>query len=298
MKPCVLALGFFDGVHLGHAQLLKRVRQIADSMSITAAAITFDRHPASFLHGSNTPLINTVSERIELMKREYLIDEVYVLSFDEGLSTVPWKEFACMVQHTYGAKHIICGYDYRFGAGGEGTAEKLADFCEKNGIGFDVIDAVLLDGTTVSSTHIRKLLLQGKVQEAQLFLGHPHFISGTVVEGRKVGRTMGIPTANLCISSEILIPQKGVYAARAFIEGEAYPAVVNIGTRPTFCGKTITIEPWILDFDRDIYGKEISLALYSYIRDEQKFESKEALQAEILRNAHTVRELLKERGNI
>ena len=298
MNQRVIALGFFDGVHVGHAQLLQKVRQIADAKSLTAAAITFDRHPASFLSGISTPLINTVSERIELMKRKYLIEEVHVLPFDEKLSAIPWQEFADMVRNHYQAKHIVCGYDYRFGANGEGAAEKLADYCAKNDIGFDMIEAVRLNGTTVSSTHIRSLLIQGNMQEAQIFLGHPHLISGIVVDGRKVGRTMGIPTANLSISPEVLLPKNGVYAARAFIDDRVYPSVVNIGTRPTFLGQSVTIEPWILDFDQDIYGKHISLALYAYIRNEKKFESKEALQAEILRNAHTTRELLKEQGGI
>jgi len=293
MKPCVLALGFFDGVHIGHGRLLRRVRQIADARNITAAAITFDRHPASFLSGVHTPLINTVSERVLLMEQQYGIDEVYVLTFDDAFCSIPWQDFAQMIRAQYGAEHIVCGFDYRFGAKGEGTPRYMAQFCEENGIGFDAIGAVELEGTVVSSTYIRAALQDGRMQEACRFLGHPHLLSGTVVGGCRIGRTLGIPTANMQIAESILLPKCGVYAARANVEGECYPAVVNIGMRPTFDGKTLTVEPWLLDFDRDIYGKEITLELFSYLREERRFETKEALQTEIYRNEKTVRELWK-----
>ncbi len=295
MKPCVLALGFFDGVHLGHGALLNKVRALADDMNICAAAITFDRHPASFLTGRKTPLLNTVSEREALIKTLYKLDEVCILPFDETLSKTPWLKFAQMLRDDFVAKHLVCGHDYRFGAKGEGNAKTLAEFCRDHQMGFDMIDQVCMNGTPISSTHIRNLLAKGEVRQAEQFLAHPHLLSGFVVDGRKVGRTLSIPTANLDVCEDVMLPKHGVYAAEAFFENERHAAVVNIGTRPTFEGETVTVEPWLLDFSGDLYGKKITLALYDYLREERKFATKEELAAEVRRNAQTTRELLKKR---
>jgi len=236
--------------------------------------------------------LNTVSERVHLMKLLYSVDEVYVLPFDESLSTMPWEPFAQMLMQEFQAKHIVCGHDYRFGAKGEGNAEKMADFCRQNQIGFDRIEQVCLDGVPISSTYIRTLLLQGEVSAAERFLGHPHLLSGEVVGGKKVGRTLGIPTANLQLSNDVIVPKNGVYAAETFFDAECYVSVVNIGNCPTFQGQTVTIEPWLLDFSGDLYGKHITLALHAYLREERKFDTKEALQKEVHSNAKTARALL------
>ena len=293
MKSCVLALGFFDGVHLGHGGLLKKARQRADALGICAAALTFDRHPASLITGAPTPLLNTASERAELMRSLYGMDEVCVLPFDEAMRSLPWEIFAeKILLETYHARHIVCGHDYRFGSGGQGTPEKLKEFCKTHGLGFDCIPEIRLEGQTVSSTLIRKLLSEGDVETASRFLGHPHFLTGTVVDGRKVGRTLGIPTANLRTDGGILLPKRGVYAAKAFFEGKNYPAVVNIGTRPTFEGSSLTVEPWLLEFEGDLYGKTLRLEFYAYLREERKFSSSEELKEEIHRNAAQTRALL------
>ena len=294
MKPCVLALGFFDGVHLGHGGLLQKARRQADALGISAAALTFDRHPSSLIVGKATPLLNTAAERAGLMKRLYAMDEVCVLPFNEETRNLPWEQFAKnILLEEYGAKHLVCGHDYRFGKNGSGTPEKLEEFCKAQGIGFDCIPEIRLEGETVSSTLIRKLLSEGNVEKAARFLGHPHWLTGTVVDGRKVGRTLGVPTANLQTEGDILLPKQGVYAAKACFEGESYPAVVNIGTRPTFEGSGVTIEPWLLDFSGDLYGKELRLEFYAFLREERKFSSPQELKEEVCRNAETARKLLK-----
>lgn len=294
MKPCVMALGFFDGVHLGHGGLLRKARQRADELGLPAAALTFDRHPASFIAGCSAALLNTAAERAELMKRLYAMDEVYVLPFNEALRDLPWEQFARQILlEGYQARHLICGHDYRFGKNGQGTPEKLRDFCAQAGLGFDCIQEIRLDGQTVSSTLIRKLLREGEVETAARFLGHPHLLTGRVVDGRKVGRTLGIPTANLQIEEGILLPRKGVYAAKAHFDGESYPAVVNIGTRPTFQGEGLTVEPWLLDFSGDLYGKELGLEFYAFLREERKFASPQELKEEVCRNAEEARKLFK-----
>ena len=290
MEQCVLALGFFDGVHLGHGGLLKKTRQVANRLGLPAAALTFDTHPDTLVFGAKVPLLNTPEERKYLMQRLYGIDQVLTLHFDRATLEQPWQEFVrkTLVQK-YRAAHVVCGHDYRFGAGGRGTPEKLAEECARLGVGFDCIPEIRLEGQTVSSTLIRSLLESGETAKAVRFLGHPHILTGTVISGRHLGRTLGIPTANLSVSEGILVPKFGVYAARAVFDGQTRPAVVNIGVRPTVDGHTVTVEPWILDFDGDLYGHTLRLELTDFLRPEQKFASLEALKSEILRNAETVR---------
>ena len=290
MEQCVLALGFFDGVHLGHGGLLKKTREVANRLGLPAAALTFDTHPDTLVFGAKVPLLNTPEERKYLMQRLYGIDQVLTLHFDRTTMEQPWQEFVrkTLVQK-YRAAHVVCGHDYRFGAGGRGTPEKLAEECARLGLGFDCIPEIRLEGQTVSSTLIRGLLEGGETAKAVRFLGHPHILTGTVISGRHLGRTLGIPTANLSVSEGILVPKFGVYAARAVFDGQTRPAVVNIGVRPTVDGHTVTVEPWILDFDGDLYGHTLRLELTDYLRPEQKFASLEALKSEILRNAETVR---------
>ena len=290
MEQCVLALGFFDGVHLGHGGLLNKTREMADRLGLPAAALTFDTHPDTLVFGAKVPLLNTPEERKYLMQSLYGIDEVLTLHFDRATMEQPWQEFVhkTLVQK-YRAAHVVCGHDYRFGAGGRGTPEKLAEECARLGLGFDCIPEIRLEGQTVSSTLIRGLLEGGETAKAVRFLGHPHILTGTVISGRHLGRTLGIPTANLSVSEGILVPKFGVYAARAVFDGQTRPAVVNIGVRPTVDGHTVTVEPWILDFDGDLYGHTLRLELTDFLRPEQKFASLEALKAEVLRNAETVR---------
>ena len=290
MEQCVLALGFFDGVHLGHGGLLKKTREVANRLGLPAAALTFDTHPDTLVFGAKVPLLNTPEERKYLMQSLYGIDQVLTLHFDRATMEQPWQEFVrkTLVQK-YRAAHVVCGHDYRFGAGGRGTPEKLAEECARLGLGFDCIPEIRLEGQTVSSTLIRGLLEGGETAKAVRFLGHPHILTGTVISGRRLGRTLGIPTANLSVSEGILVPKFGVYAARAVFDGQTRPAVVNIGVRPTVDGHTVTVEPWILDFDGDLYGHTLRLELTDYLRPEQKFASLEALKSEILRNAETVR---------
>ena len=290
MEQCVLALGFFDGVHLGHGGLLKKTREVANRLGLPAAALTFDTHPDTLVFGAKVPLLNTPEERKYLMQSLYGIDQVLTLHFDRATMEQPWQEFVrkTLVQK-YRAAHVVCGHDYRFGAGGRGTPEKLAEECARLGLGFDCIPEIRLEGQTVSSTLIRSLLEGGETAKAVRFLGHPHILTGTVISGRRLGRTLGIPTANLSVSEGILVPKFGVYAARAVFDGQTRPAVVNIGVRPTVDGHTATVEPWILDFDGDLYGHTLRLELTDFLRPEQKFASLEALKAEVLRNAETVR---------
>lgn len=292
MNECVLALGFFDGVHLGHGALLRRVRALADEKGLPAAALTFDTHPLELVSGQRVALLNTVSERAELMHDLYGIDEVRVLHFDRETKAQPWRAFLReTVLRQFGAAHVVCGEDFRFGAGGEGTAQLLKTECERLGVGCDCISQVCMDGAPISSTRIRALLEAGGTAAAVRLLGHPHVLTGTVAQGKRLGRTLGIPTANLAPADGVLVPRFGVYAADAAFDGVVKRAVVNIGTRPTVGGRNVTVEPWILDFDGDLYGHKLRLELFSFLRPEKKFATLDELKAEILRNAEQVRNM-------
>lgn len=295
MKSRVIALGFFDGVHLGHGALLERTCALGKEYGVPTAALTFDIHPDELVRQEPILLLNTRAEREYLVKTLYGIDELLTLTFDRGRMEQPWQEFVeSTLLKEYGAIHLVCGYDFRFGARGQGNGLLLKEYCAQRGIGCDCIPQVSVGGEAVSSTRIRRLLQEGAMEEAVALLGHPHLIRGTVVGGRKLGRTIGIPTANVEPGEKRLLPRNGVYAAKAYFQSQCHPAVVNIGSRPTVGGSHVTVEPWILDFDGDLYGKELSLELYAFLRPEEKFEDLDALRQAILRNAEQTRQLFKQ----
>ena len=214
------------------------------------------------------------------------------LTFDRALMKTPWEDFFSMLLEK-GAAGLVCGADFRFGHKGAGNAEKLRDACRQADIPCTVVPDRKLDGVRVSSSHIRTLLEKGEIAEANRFLGHPHILTGEVVPGRQLGRTIGIPTANLQLPKGLLTPAFGVYACLAFVEGESYMAVTNIGTRPTVEGHHVTVEPWLLDFDGDLYGKTLRLEFHAFLRPEEKFASLDALKTQIQKDAAKTRQLLR-----
>lgn len=293
MNRTIFALGFFDGVHLGHRALLNTCKALAESAGCAAGAVTFGAHPDALVFGSAPVLINTPEDRERLLLR--CLDRVVTLPFDRKMCSTPWEDFLDLLRRDYGAAGFVCGDDFRFGAGGKGSPALLQSYCARENLPCAVVPEQTVHGTRVSSTHIRSLLEAGDMEEAVRFLGHPHLLTGTVVPGRQLGRTLGIPTANLRFPEGLAVPRFGVYACLAEIDGSKYPAVTNIGTRPTVDGTGITVEPWILDFSGDLYGREITLEFHSFVRPETRFPSLEALQAEIRRNAGQVRAYF--RGN-
>jgi len=287
----IFALGFFDGVHLGHQALLTACKHLAKQNNCHAGAVTFASHPEAVVKGKPPMLINTVQERCRILSG-YGINRLQVLPFDEKLRNMPWQTFLedLLINDAAG---FVCGDDFRFGFRGEGTAEKLADFCRERELPWAVVGAQNLEGIRISSTYIRKLLETGELEEANRFLGHPHLISGTVVPGRQLGRTIGIPTANLTLQEGVICPRFGVYACTVIFDGKTYAAVTNIGTRPTVEGHHVTVEPWILDFDGDLYGRELTLLFHRFLRPEQKFSSLEELKRQIQKDAKVTRQIVK-----
>ena len=284
----VIALGFFDGIHLGHATLLEQAKLRAREKGLSPAVMSFDLHPDNLVAGRTVTLINSIEDRLEILIRCFGITDVVLAHFDQNMMHMPWDVFIeDYLVGQLGAKHLVCGYDFRFGDKGKGNPDLLQEKCQELGIGCDVMPKVELDGVTVSSTHVRQLLQDGDMETAMTFLGHPHCISGQVVHGREIGRTIGIPTSNLEIPRGIMVPGFGVYATKVTLpDGEEKLAVTNVGVRPTVGNSDhVTVEPWILDFSGDLYGKTIRADFYKKLRGEKKFDSLEALKEEIHRNA-------------
>ena len=285
-----LALGFFDGVHLGHAALLNTAFRRAQGQNLSAAAISFDTHPDTLVSGAEVPLLGTLDERAELMRELCAIEEVLPVHFDRQMMTMPWDAFVQdYLVRTLRARHVVCGQDFRFGDRGLGDAERLRSLCARLGLGCDVIAQVRLDGSAVSSTRIRRLLLAGDCREAVRLLGHPHRVTGTVLHGRGCGRTLGFPTANLAFRPGVLIPAFGVYRAQVRARGGVFDACVNIGVHPTVGAlDSPVLEAWLAGFDGTLYGEEICVELLDRLRPEMTFPSAEALRAQIARDREAV----------
>lgn len=281
----VIALGFFDGVHLGHRTLLARTRALADRLDVYAAATTFDRSP-----GKHVGLLTGLEDRSRLLKSLGRMDEVLTLPFDDALRSMPWEAFAARLCRDYGAVHLVCGQNYRFGAQAAGTPALLAAFCKAHGVGFDVLPPLELDGNVVSSSLLRELIAEGRTDKAARYYGHPHVLSGTVVPGRHIGRGLGFPTANLRPPQTLCLPRFGVYAVCARFDGGVYTGVCNVGDNPTVQGEQVTVEILLDGFDGDLYGKQLTAEFYCFLRPQRKFESLEALKAEISRNQQQARD--------
>ena len=292
MKEKVIALGFFDGVHLGHAALLRRTVEEAARRGVTPAVFTFDRPPKEVLTGTPCPLINSPEDRKDLVQRLFGIREVLMVPFDHEMMTTPWDDFVTnILVGRYHAVHLVAGHDHHFGHKNQGSPELLMEKCRELGLGCDIIPKVEVGGITVSSTYIRRLVEMGQIERANRFLGHPHVLTGTVRHGRGLGSSRLFPTANLIIPPHVLVPSHGVYVTRATLEdGTSYAAVTNVGTRPTVnSGSDITVEAYLLDFEGDLYGKTLRVEFFRHLRDEIRFDSLDALKAQIAADADTTR---------
>ena len=292
MKERVIALGFFDGVHLGHGALLRRAVEEAARRGCTPAVFTFDRPPKEVVTGVPCPLINSPEDRRELVRRLYGIQDVLMVPFDQEMMTTSWEDFVTeILVRRYHAVHLVAGHDHHFGHKNAGTPELLVQKCRELGLGCDIIPKVEIAGITVSSTYIRRLLELGQISRANRFLGHPHTLTGVVRHGRGIGSSQLFPTANLTIPPHVLVPSHGVYATRAVLEdGTCYAAVTNVGVRPTVHnGTDVTVEACLLDFQGDLYGRTLRLEFYEHLRQEVRFDSLDALRAQIQSDADATR---------
>lgn len=285
-----LALGFFDGVHIGHGALLRAAAEEAEKAGLTPVALTFDAHPDQVVRGAEPVLLTTPEERRELMRRYYHIEHVRILPFNARLRDTPWETFAAQtLLGELNAGLLVCGEDFRFGRGAEGTAELLSAFCAEHGASCRIVPQVCLDGAPVSSTRIRDLLQSGDWDGALRLFGHPYLLCGTVVHGKRLGGRLGFPTANLPLGGRLPLPF-GVYAATVEVGEAQYLSVTNVGVHPTVGSLPEAVaESWLPDFSGDLYGRPIRLFLHAFLRSEKRFDSAEELKRQVLRDEAAVR---------
>ena len=292
MKNTIYALGFFDGVHRGHQALLSACCELAQKHGCSAGVVTFAVHPDTLVKGNTPRLINSPKDREWLLREQNHMEILVTLPFDSAMRNMPWETFLDMLRNHYDAAGFVCGEDFRFGHRGSGNADALREYCNRENLPCTCVADQILDGVRISSTYIRQQLEDGDMATAVKFLGHPHVLSGTVVHGKALGRKLGIPTANLHLPEGLGIPKFGVYACSCIIDGKRYPAVTNLGTRPTVQGSGITVEAWILDYSGNLYDRELMLEFHYFLRPEKKFPTLEDLKLEIFRNAEETRAYL------
>ncbi len=285
----IFALGFFDGVHRGHQELLRHCVELAGVMGAKAAAITFQEHPTTLFDDCPPPLLSSwESGDRQLLLRRYGIGPIYSFPVNREVMSTPWQEFLQELLDD-GAVGFVCGHDFRFGHRGTGNAALLEEFCRERNMPCVIVPEQKLEGLRISSTHIRECIETGRMAEAVRFLGHGHTLTGRVVPGRHLGRTLGLPTANILFPKGVVCPRHGVYACKAKALGREYHAVTNVGSRPTVGGHQIRTESLLLDFDGNLYGESVTLEFFEFLRPEEKFPDLEALKQAVRRDAAQTR---------
>ena len=290
-KQKVMALGFFDGIHVGHAALINKIKQRAEETGAEPAVLTFDVHPDNLVFKKTVPLINSAEDRENILSRCFGIDDVVVIHFNQRVMHMDWRDFIDELIDEMNLRWIVVGHDFCFGYKGLGTAEKLKAYCAERGVGCDIIPAVCRDGVVVSSTLIRQLIETGEMEKANEYLGHPHTLTDVIRTGYHLGTKMGTPTINMSFPQGVIIPRHGVYAAKAYIDGQEYMSVTNVGIRPTVSDSgNVNVESFLLDFCGNLYGHRARIDFYKFLRPERKFDDVNELAAQIKSDAQTTRE--------
>lgn len=286
-----MALGFFDGVHIGHAALLDKTKQRAAEIDAMPSVLTFDVHPDTLVFNAEVPLINSAIGRKDIINRCFGIDNVVFIHFNQKVMHMDWREFIDELINELDIAWLVVGHDFCFGYKGLGTAPRLKECCAEKGVGCDIIEPVCRDGIVVSSTEIRKLIQNGEIEKANEYLGHPHMLSDTVRSGYHLGTKMGTPTINMKIPEGVIIPRHGVYAAKVILDdGSEHISVTNVGVRPTVSDAgAVSVESFILDFDGNLYDKQARVEFFSFLRDERKFDDISSLGEQIKCDAEKAR---------
>jgi len=286
-----IALGFFDGVHIGHGALLNKTKERARELGVVPSVLSFDVHPDTLVFGKDVPLINSALGREEIIRRCYGISDVVFIHFSRQTMQMPWQDFADNIINELGLAWIVVGHDFCFGYRGEGTAEKLKAYCAERNIGCDIIAPVCLDGRIVSSTYIRTLIADGEMEQAARYLGHPHTLQDTVHSGYHLGTKLGAPTINMSFPEGVIVPKHGVYAAKVYLEdGSEHIAVANVGVRPTVSeDQSVNVETHLIEFSGNLYGRQARVEFYRFLRPERKFPDYEALSRQIRQDADNAR---------
>ncbi|AZA85696.1 bifunctional riboflavin kinase/FAD synthetase [Chryseobacterium shandongense] len=277
-KPLALSLGMFDGVHLGHKSIVDELIKVGSENNLETAVLTFWPHPRFvFNPNENLKLLNTLEEKQFLLEK-CGIDTLFLKEFDEEFRNLTGEEFVRQILvDKLNIKYLIIGYDHSFGKNKSGNFELLQKLSGELGFEVERMEAINIHENNISSTKVRNALLAGNIKEANEMLGYYYSVSGTVVHGKKLGRTIGYPTANIETDPIKLLPKKGAYIVEVFIKDELYKGMLSIGTNPTVNGEKLTVEVYILDFEGDIYDEKITVAFRDFLHDEIKFEGLEKL---------------------
>lgn len=288
-KPTVLTIGTFDGVHIGHKKILYKLLSVAKQNDLESLVLTFFPHPRMVLQkDSNIKLIHTINERADILA-DIGLQNLIIQPFSKEFSRLSATEFVRdILVEQLNVKHIIVGYDHRFGRNRTANIDSLKEFGEIYGFTIEEISAQDINDVAVSSTKIRKALENGNIQIANTYLNDNFQLNGTVTTGKGLGRTLNFPTANIAIAEDYkMIPKRGVYVATATIDKQKYQGMMNIGNNPTFNGSSQSIEIHLFDFNADIYNKSISIKLLKRLRDECKFDSIETLKNQLEKDQQT-----------
>lgn len=289
-----LAIGFFDGVHRGHQEVIRNAKKVADDLSIETAVMTFDPHPSQLFSGKNVGYITPIEEKVRVLE-SLGVDTLFIVSFDWELASLSPQRFIDIFIKGLAVKHVTAGFDFTFGSKGSGTMKDMQELSEGK-FGTTVISKVTFDQENkVSSTEIRQLLSTGNVEAAAVLLGRPFRTLGEVIHGEKRGRQLGFPTANIQTAEEHVVPANGVYAVRCLIGDTWYRGVCNMGVKPTFHDpehRIPTAEVHLLDVNMDLYGQKMAIEWFYHIRSEKKFDSLDALKTQIGKDKQTAKDLL------
>ncbi|MGA9638708.1 bifunctional riboflavin kinase/FAD synthetase [Flavobacterium sp.] len=299
-KKTILTLGTFDGVHIGHKKILDKLIQNTKTNEFESLVLTFFPHPRMVLQDkSEIKLLNTIPEKIKLLKA-IGIENLVIHPFDESFSRLTAEEFVeKILVNQFHIHKIIIGYDHRFGRNRTADIDDLILFGEKYGFEVEQISVQELNDISVSSTKVRKAIIEGNISLANNYLGYDYFLTGTVVEGKQLGRTIGFPTANLKIQEDYkLIPSNGVYVVKSTLEDKTVFGIMNIGFNPTIGTNSLSIEIHYLDFDTDLYGQEIKVSILHHIRQEEKFDSIVILKNQIEKDKEIALKYIKELSHL
>lgn len=289
-KKTILTLGTFDGVHLGHKKILQKLTQNTANKEFESLVLTFFPHPRMVLQGGSTlKLLNTITEKVALIE-ELGIENIVIHPFDEAFSRLTAEEFVRdVLVEKFKIHKIIIGYDHRFGRNRTADINDLIGFGHEYGFEVEQISVQEINDISVSSTKIRTALLDGNMSLANSYLGYDYFLTGTVVKGKQLGRTIGYPTANLQIPEKFkLVPQNGVYIVQSQIQNKLVYGMMNIGNNPTVGGQQQTIEVYFLDFEADLYQQKLQISILQRIRSEKKFDTIEDLKNQLHKDEQTV----------
>lgn len=277
-----IALGNFDGVHVGHQSLIKKMIEMSDELNLTPSVLLFNNHTRSHLDGKGPALLTSSEQKIDIFSR-LGVKKIFNINFNDSIMKLTPEDFFIEILiKKLKVKAIIVGYNYTFGYKASGNSATLKELGDRFGVSVEILDPVYIDGEIVSSTGIRDYLKEGRLDKVKDFLGRDYSICGKVVTGKRIGKKLGFPTANIQTPINYVIPKTGVYATETLVNDRKYLSATSVGYNPTFEEDSIKIESHIIDFDQDIYSETVQVIFKRYLRDEIKFNNMEDLKQQIL----------------